>query len=385
MIQFTLSGDVFLKSRRTQARLVAKVLENLRAAVGDLDIERLDAHRFAVDEGGAEPRALAEGVARVFGVGGVDVVTELAAGDLDHLARAVTEAASRRVAGRTFAVRVKRRGDHPWRSRDLEVAAGTLLVAAGGRVDLERPEETVAVTVLDDRAFLVVDHLDGAAGLPLGSQGTVLALISGGFDSAVAAWMAMSRGAAVEFVHFTLTCSQSDHALAVAHTLWERWGAGMEPLAHVVDFQPIREVLVADVDPRMRQVVLKVLMARAAEQIARERRIGAAVTGDALGQVSSQTLRHLTAVSRSVDLPLLRPLFGMGKEEIIARARRIGTAEISERAREVCDLSDGGVVATGASRRAVGGATAAVPDELLEHAVTTRKTFRLDDWMPGAP
>jgi len=212
----------------------------------------------------------------------------------------------------------------------------------------------------------------------------VLALVSGGFDSTVASWMMMSRGCPVEFTHFSLSCAQSDHALAVAQQLCARWGAGMEATVHLVEFQQIKEALLASVDSRMRQITLKVLMTRAAARIASERRISALVTGDSLGQVSSQTLPHLVAVSSAVDVPVLRPLLGMPKETIIEYARRIGTAQLSARAREVCDLSEGGPVAVDAGRRAVENAAAAIPESLMADALATKKTFLLGDWRPGA-
>jgi thiamine biosynthesis protein ThiI len=134
----------------------------------------------------------------------------------------------------------------------------------------------------------------------------------------------------------------------------------------------------------MRQVALKVLMAQAASTIAGEEQIQALVTGDSLGQVSSQTLPHLVAVSKQAAIPILRPLVGMSKEAIIDRARAIGTAEISARAREVCDLSEGRPVATAAREASVARSVADVPEELTAHAVETRKVFQLSDWMPGA-
>jgi thiamine biosynthesis protein ThiI len=137
------------------------------------------------------------------------------------------------------------------------------------------------------------------------------------------------------------------------------------------------------VDARMRQVTLKVMMARAASTIATEAEITALVTGDALGQVSSQTLPHLVAVSRSIDTPMLRPLVGLPKESIIDLARMVGTAELSARAQEVCDLSAGGPVATAASELAIANTVDRIPDEILADVVATRKIFDLKDWTPG--
>lgn len=386
MIHITLSGDIFLKSRRTQPGMIRRVLANVRHAVAeagcDAPLEKLGSYRFSIDAGDRSADVVAR-VIRVFGVASVSEMVELDGGNLDHLASEVARHTQGRVAGRTFGVRVKRGGDHPWRSYDLACRVGDLLVEAGGTVNLDDPDEPVEITVLDHRAFLVVERHRGPGGLPVGTQEPLLVLISGGYDSAVAAWMMMSRGSPVEFVHFALSCSQSDHALAVARSLWERWGYGMDPAVHVVEFQPVKEALLETVDARMRQVALKVLMARAASQIAKEQGVLALVSGDALGQVSSQTLPHLVGVSEAADVPVFRPLLGLPKETIIEFARRIGTAEISGRAQEVCDLSEGRPVETAARPHQVGRSARNIPDMLMDDAVATRKVFQIKDWFPG--
>lgn len=386
-LHVTLSGDVYLKSRRTQKRLIERVLTNLGIATRQAGYEdttrRIGTHRFEL----TVPTAVVEEVRRaalsVFGVSSVDTVHHIEFSDIDDLARTVGEMTADRVRGRTFAARVKRRGTHDWDSMDLARLIGSELHSASAGVDLSSPEVEVSVTVLDQEAYLVTDHQRAAGGLPLGTQDRVLCLVSGGFDSVVAAWMLMSRGCPVDFVHFSLNCAQSDHALAVARELWSRWGYGTQPTVHLVEFQPVKDALYEHVDARMRQVTLKVMMAQAASEIAQQVGITALVTGDALGQVSSQTLPHLVAVSRSVETPLLRPLLGLPKESIIDLARSVGTAELSARAQEVCDLSAGGPVATAASEDAIASTVDRIPEVILSDAVETRKVFDLGDWNPG--
>ena len=199
----------------------------------------------------------------------------------------------------------------------------------------------------------------------------------------VAGWMLMSRGCPIDFVHFTLNCAQSDHALAVASEMWAEWGHGMRPTVHLVEFQPVKDALFEHVEPKMRQVALKVMMARAASAVAQDEGISALVTGDALGQVSSQTLPHLVAVSDASDVPILRPLVGLPKQSIIDLARVVGTAELSARAQEVCDLSEGRPVATKASARAIDETMDRIPEVVMADALATRKSFKLADWSPG--
>lgn len=386
-LHVTLSGDVFLKSRRTQKRLIKRVRGNLAHALRSAGYEghakRIGTHRFELEPSDAIVDEVRSAALTVFGVSSVDTMRRVVFDDIEGLAKAVAEFTLDQVVGRTFAARVKRRGTHDWNSMDLARLIGAELYPRSAGVDLTNPEVEVHVTVLDQNAFLVLDHQRAAGGLPLGTQGRVLCLVSGGFDSVVAGWMLMSRGCPVDFVHFSLNCAQSDHALAVARELWTRWGHGTEPVVHLVEFQPVKDALFEHVDSRMRQVSLKVMMARAASEIAQDAGITALVTGDALGQVSSQTLPHLVAVSRSSETPILRPLLGLPKESIIDLARRIGTAELSARAQEVCDLSEGRPVATAASEVAIADTVARIPEEVLADVIATRKVFDLRDWTPG--
>lgn len=340
-------------------------------------------HRFELEPSDEMLGAVRDAALSVFGISSVDTVREIAFEDIEHLADTAAELSVDEVRGRTFAVRVKRSGAHDWNSMDLARAIGSNLHAASAGVDLTSPDVEVRLTVLDEQAFLVQDHRRAMGGLPLGTQDPVLCLVSGGFDSVVAAWMMMSRGCPVDFVHFSLNCAQSDHALAVARELWTRWGHGTEPTVHLVEFEPVKDALFEHADPRMRQIALKVMMARAASEIAVSEGITALVTGDALGQVSSQTLPHLVAVSKSCETPVLRPLLGLPKESIIDLARTVGTAELSARAQEVCDLSEGGRVATAASEQAISRTVNRIPDDVLRDVLATRKSFALRDWSPG--
>jgi len=386
-LHVTLSGDIFLKSRRTQKRLIKRVRSNLQAAVVAAGYGgatgRIGTHRFELSPSPGQLDAVRDVASTVFGISSVDTVVSVDYETIGGLARRVGELSLESVTGRTFAARVKRRGTHAWNSMDLARLIGSELFDVSAGVDLGDPEVEVSVAVLDEKAYLVTNHERGPGGLPLGTQDRVLCLVSGGFDSVVAAWMLMSRGCSVDFVHFSLNCAQSDHALAVARELWTRWGHGTSPTVHLVEFQPVKDALFEHVDARMRQVTLKVMMARAASTIATEAGITALVTGDALGQVSSQTLPHLVAVSRSIDTPMLRPLVGLPKESIIDLARMVGTADLSARAQEVCDLSAGGPVATAASELAIANTVDRIPDEVLADVVATRKIFDLKDWTPG--
>jgi thiamine biosynthesis protein ThiI len=166
--------------------------------------------------------------------------------------------------------------------------------------------------------------------------------------------------------------------LRVAKVLGDRWSYGTRPRFHSIDFGPLTADLQEKAEPRYWQVLLKRLMLRAADLIADQRRAPALVTGEALGQVSSQTLQNLAVISPASRRTILRPLVGFNKEEIIAIAERIGTAELSKLVREYCDLAPR-KPATAASKRAIDGEEAKLDLSLIDEAVAQREVHDLRD------
>ncbi|GIU83672.1 MAG: hypothetical protein KatS3mg008_0447 [Acidimicrobiales bacterium] len=390
----TPSSEIHLKSARTKRRMTVRLREALEDGI------RLDGLEGRVTLAGGPGGRLrvggpkgclaivAERFARTFGVQWVDEAVRIpwpSPHSLDDLVEACAAEARQLVAGRRFAVRVKRRGRHPWRAPDAERSIGAALLSYSAGVDLTSPEVTVRVLVLGEAAWLLRRRLPGPAGFPPGTQPRLLCLLSGGIDSAVAAWLMMRKGSRVDFVHFTLECAQSEHAMAVASELWHRWGAGSRPLFWQVDFRAVAGDLRTNVHSRDRQVTLKAAMLQAAWRVARAAGYPALVTGDSVGQVSSQTLANLAAVDSCHDALVLRPLAGLTKEEIVERARRIGTYELSTRAKEVCDLSDG-PVETAADPVALARALEVLGGDLVEGCLAEGwRVTSLAHWAPGAP
>ncbi len=386
----SLAGEIHVKSARTRGRFQHAFCQNLERALERLApgsrFEAVGGGRLLVTPsdltGAVEAARTTFGCQRVERARALDWNRDQGGGSLEELAERVAEVAHESVTGRTFAVRVRRRGEHAWGSPDAQRLIGDLLRPASGGVDLVAPEIEVRVLVLGERAWVVEEDWPGPGGMPLGTQDRCLALLSGGFDSPVAAWMVMRRGSRVDFLHVRLDCAQTEQALAVAYELWRRWGAGSSPLVWVVDFAEVRQALLDLVAPRLRQVVLKQLMFRAADALARDLGIPALVTGESIGQVSSQTLHHLAEIDSVCTRTVLRPLAGFDKEEIIARSRAIGTHGLSLRAQEVCDLV-GGPVAVAARRATLTRANASLPDGLVERAVAGRRVIALEHWVPG--
>jgi thiamine biosynthesis protein ThiI len=382
MLVVVLDTEIYLKSPRTQRRMQRVLTENIVAALdGDVRVKRLAGHRLQIES--SDPQSV-ERLSAVFGIGAVEVVERVAATDFEALTDAVADRFARDVVGRSFAVRPRRMGSHPWSSQDLAVAIGSRLVAAGGSVDLSTPEVTVVVRVVDAVADLTVERHPAAGGLPLGTQGRALAMFSGGIDSPVAAHMVSRRGVTLDYLHFSLGCGQADHAAGIAHDLCQRFGAGSDPQWIVAEIEGLVPELTRRVDPRLRQMALKALMYLAADRIASELAdTRALVSGESLGQVSTQTLDNLTVLDRLVPISVLRPLLGLSKHEIRARAEAIGTYEASARSRELCDISAGGRVSV-STKPGQALALAASIEDLVDHTVTTAKHQRLRDWMPGS-
>jgi thiamine biosynthesis protein ThiI len=229
----------------------------------------------------------------------------------------------------------------PMTSEALNREVGALVLERfGGRVDLTHPALTVYVELVPGEALVYVDRQPGPGGLPVGVSGRVLALLSGGIDSPVAACRMQKRGCEVEFVHFHSAPYLSAESQAKARALvGELVRRQLEARLWLVPFGDVQREVVLTVPPPFRVLVYRRLMIRIAERLARRAGALALVTGESLGQVASQTLEHVARTTEVAGLPILRPLIGTDKEEIIREAQAIGTYEISiEPDQDCCSL-----------------------------------------------
>jgi len=232
----------------------------------------------------------------------------------------------------SFAVQTKRADkSFPMPSPEVNSAIGAAVKAkSGAAVNLSQPELRIAVEILPREAFFSLEKIPGPGGLPVGTSGQVVALLSGGIDSPVAAWRMMRRGCGIDFVHFHGAPFQDrasrDKAIELVRVLTPYQ---FESRLHLVAFGEVQREIVAQVRRPFRVVLYRRMMLRIAEAIARDVQAQALVTGESLGQVASQTLENLTVIQEAAGLPVLRPLLGMDKNEITAQAQAIGTYEIS--------------------------------------------------------
>ncbi len=374
------SGDLGVKARPTQSRFLTRLARNLKDAVTSEGVAaRIERTRDRLLIELPNPDSL-QAVVRVFGVQSASRVERRPWASLDDIVEAGAELYRESVRGKRFAVRARRVGD---RSRigvlagDVERALGAVLDPISAGVDLSHTEVTVTSEIFPGEAWFFSERVAGPGGLPIGVEGRAVALVSGGFDSAVAAWMLLKRGVSLDYVFCTL--GGTTHllsALPVLKVLSDRWSYGDRPRLHVLDFDPVSRALQRDTAMRYWQVLLKRLMLRAAEAVARERRAAALVTGEAVGQVSSQTLQNLSVISRATPMAILRPLVGFNKEEITDLARRIGTYQLSSAVAEYCALVPR-KPATAARLQPVEAEEARLDLGVLERAVRERSVFDL--------
>lgn len=345
-----LAGDFYTKARNTRLRFQRRLAQNIQDALKSHGIpHRLETtwSRYYLETETAEgARAAREILPRVFGLQSVSLVERRSWDTLDDVVGLGVEAFTEGIRGRTFAVRASRRGGRellPFDSMEVERAVGAALLkrAPDAKVRLREPEVTAHVELEPGQAHLFHDKHRGQGGLPIGVEGRALSLVSGGFDSAVASWLMLKRGVQLDYLFCNLGgASHRLGVLKVMKVIADRWSYGYRPRLYEVDFQPLLQELQEKNQPRNWQIVLKRLMLRAGERLARRNRSLGLITGEAMGQVSSQTLQNLAVISQAVSpsMPVLRPLVGFNKEEILAVARRIGVYELSAAVGEYCDL-----------------------------------------------
>ena len=260
---------------------------------------------------------------------------------LDAIAAKCLEVCRERLENRSFVVRCKRTGQHAYTSHEIERHVGGYLFhhIDSARVDLHHPDTTLLIEVHGDTLFIVIEKVEGLGGYPLGEVEPVLSLISGGFDSPVASYLLTKRGAPTHYCFFNL--GGREHELGVkevAYHLWQRYGASQKVKFVSVPFEGVVAEILEKVDNSQMGVILKRMMLRAASQIAEKLEIKALVTGEALSQVSSQTLSNLAVIDEVCDMLVLRPLVAMDKGDIVLKAREIGTEVFAANMPEYCGV-----------------------------------------------
>jgi thiamine biosynthesis protein ThiI len=366
--------EIALKGRN-RPWFIGRLVRNIRSATKDLDVRRVVPRmgRIEVVLGSGDAWVpVAERLRHVFGIANFSRAG-LAPLDVDAIARAIlTDLGDQQVS--TFRVSARRADKRfPMMSPQIErEVGGRIKEVKGWTVRLVNPELTIHVEALTDEAFYHFGKEAGPGGMPTGVSGRVVALLSGGIDSPVAAYRLMRRGCRVIPVHFhsypilSRASQEKVRELTAMLTQYQQ-----STRLHLVAFGEIQQQVMLAVAPPLRVVVYRRLMLRIAEAIASRVHAGALVTGDVIGQVASQTLENLQTIGAVATLPVFRPLIGMDKDEIVAEAQRLGTFPISIiEDQDCCQLFTPKHPATRASRADVEDAERRLPiDEFVATAV----------------
>ncbi|GGM54289.1 thiamine biosynthesis protein ThiI [Halarchaeum rubridurum] len=364
-------GDIGIKSRSVQTRMEERLAANLESHLDARGIEgRVEREYGRLVVHAADVEAATAAATDTFGVVSASPARVVDA-SLDAITDALARIAREHYRGGTFGVDARRAGEHDFGSHDIGREGGQAVWEAvedefDPEVDLDDPDLTFGVECRDARAFVYLEERDGPGGMPLGTQEPLVALVSGGIDSPVAAWLAMKRGAPVVPVYLDLgPYGGADHEARAVETVRHlaTWAPDQDLDVRRVPAGEAVERLDAEVG-NTRMLSFRRFMYRVAEHVARDVGAVGIVTGEAIGQKSSQTTANMAAVAGASDLPVHRPLLSWDKQDVIARARDLGTYRDATM-NVGCDRLAPAQPATAASAERV---VAAEPDDLLDLA-----------------
>jgi thiamine biosynthesis protein ThiI len=333
-------GEIGLKSQKVRSRFERKLVKNIKATI-DCDVERNQGRIYIF------PKDFNDGITklnRVFGIVSYSpaVSTYSNYEDVDKtLAEYTQELIKTNIITENtrFAIRCRRVGTHDFSSQEMAAfAGGVVRKQIKAPVDLTNPELTIFLEVRDDDTFIYHEKIDGPGGLPLGTQGKVVVLLSSGIDSPVATYLMMKRGCEVIALHFDAEHfggpKITEKFYKIVNQL-QNYAKGVPIATHVVKYGDYLQDAKDYAPEKMTCVLCKSGMYKIAEKLAKHYGALAIVDGSSVGQVASQTLNNILATRHGVEMPILSPLIGLDKSEITKIAEEIGTFEISK-------IDDGG-------------------------------------------
>lgn len=333
-------GEVGLKSSKIRSRFEKKLVKNIKAAI-DSDVDRNQGRIYIFPQ---DFDSALEKLKMVFGVVSYSpaISTYSTYEDIDKV---LSEYAKSLIECEVldedtkFAIRCRRVGQHDFSSQDMAgYCGGVVRKQIKAPVDLSNPDLTIFVEIRDDDAYIYHEKIEGSGGLPLGTQGKVVVLLSSGIDSPVAVYMMMKRGCEVIALHFNPAPFSGQKVTQLVNKLVDQlqnYASGVPIKMHIVDYGEYLQATKDYAPEKMTCVLCKSGMYKIAEKIAKEYGALAIVDGSSVGQVASQTLSNILVTRHGVEMPILSPLIGLDKIEISKIADKIGTFEISK-------IDDGG-------------------------------------------
>jgi tRNA uracil 4-sulfurtransferase len=342
-----LQAEIAIKSRPVRKRFTKILESNVKNVLRRIDEQvttRAHWDHLEVNCKNADGKtrlALIDTLKCIPGVAQFLEVQQMSFTDVHDIFEKTLAVHAKTIENKTFCVRVKRHGDHDFNSLKVEqyVGGGLNQHVESAKVKLTKPDVTIRLEVKNDKLFIVTELHKGLGGFPIATQEDVLSLMSGGFDSGVASYQMIRKGSRTHFCFFNLGGSAHEVGVKqVSYYLWNKYGASHRIKFFAVDFEPVVAEILENVENGQMGVILKRMMMRAAANIAEKFNIQSLVTGEALGQVSSQTLTNLNVIDRVTETLILRPLVAYDKQDIIDIARKIGTEDFAKTIPEYCGV-----------------------------------------------
>lgn len=372
------SGELSLKKGRERMQAIAKIIRQISTQLDKQSVEYSYEKYFNYILLTSSDLNLTKScLKKCFGVNSFSLVEVICESDLE-LIKSKVLIFKDYIKDREFRVKAKRTGNQNYSSVELEKQAGAVL-APFGKVKLRDPERVVNIDVIDDKAFLYGEKLKGPGGLPPSNKERALVLMSGGFDSAVAAWKTLKRGVACDFLFCNMGGKSTERqCLQVTKVLVDLWGPSTKARFYSIDFNPVIDEIKKISDPGYRQILLKRQMYRAADRILKQSGCMAIVSGECIGQVSSQSLQNLRSIDACTNALFLRPLIGDDKLEIMEIAYKIGTGILSEKVTELCGITQGKAVLK-SSQRKIASLEKEIDIECYMKSVDEKNIFDIDN------
>ncbi|QXW44754.1 tRNA uracil 4-sulfurtransferase ThiI [Pseudomonas amygdali] len=339
--------EITIKSPPVRKKFIRQLGKNIRTVLRELDADIVVGgvwDNLEVETRQTDPKVLQgirDRLSCMPGIANFLQVAEYPLGDMDDIVAKCKLHYADLLPGKMFSVRCKRAGRHDFSSMDVEKYVGSKLRMQCGAagIELKKPDLVVRMEIRDQRLFVVHDQHQGMGGYPLGALEQTLVLMSGGFDSTVAAYQIMRRGLMAHFCFFNLGGRAHElGVMEVAHFIWKKYGSSQRVLFVSVPFEEVLGEILQKVDNSHMGVVLKRMMLRAASTVADRLEIDVLVTGEAISQVASQTLPNLSLIDAATDKLVLRPLVASHKQDIVDLATEIGTADFARHMPEYCGV-----------------------------------------------
>ncbi|ARD85652.1 thiamine biosynthesis protein ThiI [Ferroplasma acidiphilum] len=330
-------SEIGLKGNKTRRNMEKLLIENIISSLPEdsgLKYKKSDGRIYLYSDSPELMNILPD----IFGVKSFSRANEYTFNTIEDIVTRCVENYYSYVKNKTFAVRVTRKGTHNFTSKDLEIAIGNKLYDNSSGVNLESPEAPIYIEVRDKNFYTFTEKMEGPGGLPLKSEGIAISLFSGGIDSPVATFMVMKRGMATDLLFCSLAHpSDTLYMLKAARNLLFRYSYGYNSNIYILDGTSLITGILRNPEQKYANLIFKKLLYSYAEGLCQENDYDAIVTGESIGQVSSQIPKNLKSLSYGINTPLFRPLIGFDKEETINYSKRKGLY-MDESIGEFCSL-----------------------------------------------